>query len=160
MPTKRQSPLQSLLIVAPILAACASIDTKAGAEEDAQQALRDYLAAAPIENFLLQPEVLPDDPSDEFFLVFDVRSKDELGTGEMLPSAKHLPYTDLGPLLDALGEDRSQPALLYCQTMLRSTQVVMALRLLGYDNVWYLAGGIERWRSADKPIVHLDALAD
>jgi rhodanese-related sulfurtransferase len=124
-----------------------------GLADETLPAIRSYLAAGPIENFLLQPEALPDDPSDEFYLVFDVRSAGELvENGETLPSAEHIPYTDIMPLLAALGDDRSQPALIYCQTMLRSTQVVMALRLLGYDNTWYLAGGIDRWRTAGKPL--------
>ncbi|MDZ7754552.1 MAG: rhodanese-like domain-containing protein [Gammaproteobacteria bacterium] len=111
-----------------------------------------YLAAGPIENFLLQPEALPDDPGDEFYLVFDVRSPAEVEEGGLLPGAVHVPYTDIDPLLDALAGDHSQPVLVYCQTMLRSTQVVMALRLLGYENAWYLAGGIDRWRAAGKPL--------
>jgi 3-mercaptopyruvate sulfurtransferase SseA len=28
----------------------------------------------------------------------------------------------------------------------------MALRLLGYDNVWYLNGGITRWQREGRPI--------
>lgn len=128
-----------------------------GLADETLPAIRSYLAAGPIENFLLQPEALPDDPSDEFYLVFDVRSASELvASGETLPSAEHIPYTDIMPLLAALGDDRSQPALIYCQTMLRSTQVVMALRLLGYENTWYLAGGIDRWRSAGKPLTPVD----
>ncbi len=138
------------------LACCTPI----GMADETLPAIQSYLAAGPIENFLLQPEVLPDDPSDEFYLVFDVRSPDEFESGEMLPSAEPIPYTNLAPLLEALGPDRSQPALIYCQTMLRSTQSVMALRLLGYDNVWYLAGGIERWRNAGKPLVSADTSAD
>jgi rhodanese-related sulfurtransferase len=124
----------------------------ATAQQNAVDAVVEYLAEGPIEHFLLQPEALPDDPSEEFFLVFDVRTANEVGQDGMLPSARHVPYTDLASLLEILGEDRSQPALIYCHTMLRSTQVVMALRLLGYDNVWYLAGGIERWRAAGKPL--------
>lgn len=123
-----------------------------GMADETLSAIQSYLAAGPIENFLLQPEALPDDPSDEFYLVFDVRSAAEFENGEALPSAEHIPYTDIAPLLEVLGDDRSQPALIYCQTMLRSTQVVMALRLLGYDNVWYLSGGIDRWRTAGKPL--------
>lgn len=122
------------------------------AQPDILPRISAYLAEGPIENLLLQPEALPDDPSDEFFLVFDVRTADEVASGEMLPSARHVPYTDIAPILEALAGDRHQPTLIYCQTMLRSTQVVMALRLLGYDNVWYLAGGIERWRAAGKPL--------
>ncbi len=122
------------------------------AQPDTLPAIAGYLADGPIENLLLQPEALPDDPSDEFFLVFDVRTDKEVANGGMLPSAQHVPYTDIAPILETLAGDHHQPALVYCHTMLRSTQVVMALRLLGYDNVWYLAGGIERWRAAGKPL--------
>lgn len=138
-------------IMAVLLTAILTCGTPMAMADAMLPAIRSYLAAGPIENFLLQPEALAGDQSDEFYLVFDVRGAGEIEGGEMLPSAKHVPYTDLAPLLAALGDDRSQPALIYCHTMLRSTQVVMGLRLLGYDNVWYLAGGIDPrcWQAAD-----------
>ncbi|MEA1052165.1 rhodanese-like domain-containing protein [Lamprobacter modestohalophilus] len=152
-PIEARTANQARCQVAPtLLATILTCSAPIGLADETLPAIQSYLAAGPIENFLLQPEALPDDPSDEFYLVFDVRSAAEFEHGEALPSAEHIPYTDIAPLLETLGDDRSQPALIYCQTMLRSTQVVMALRLLGYDNVWYLSGGIDRWRTAGKPL--------
>lgn len=138
--------LAAVLIVAPPWAA-------AGIDESALvDALSAYLAERPIENHLLQPESLPDDPGDEFFLVFDVRTPAEITQMGSIPGAIKIEYDDLETLLERIGLDRSQPVLVYCQTVLRSSQTVMALRLLGYDNAWFIAGGVERWKGAGKPL--------
>lgn len=155
-PFRWRWPFAAATLVCTLVGGSVVAMTPAMAQQGALDEIAAYLAEGPIEHFLLQPEALPDDPSEEFFLVFDVRAANEARHGGMLPSARHVPYTDIASLLEVLGTDRSQPALIYCHTALRSTQVVMALKLLGYENVWYLAGGIERWRAAGKPLENTD----
>lgn len=124
----------------------------AGPPEDLLRSLNAYMDEEPIENYLLQPDVLPDDPRDEFFVVVDVRTREEVAQGQ-LPGAIHIPYYRLGELLQLLADDRDTPVLLYCsRTGMRSTHAMMALRMLGYHNTWYLVGGIDRWAEEGRPV--------
>jgi rhodanese-related sulfurtransferase len=124
----------------------------AGQPEDMLRALNAYMDEEPIENFLLQPDVLPDDPRDEFFTVVDVRTHEEVAQGH-IPGAIHIPYYRLGELLELLADDRDAPVLLYCsRTGMRSTHAMMALRMLGFHNTWYLVGGIDRWAEEGRPV--------
>ncbi|MGF1547844.1 MAG: rhodanese-like domain-containing protein [Thiotrichales bacterium] len=126
--------------------------TIVAAETSLKDALDTYLAEQPIENLRIQPDALQDDPRDDFYFVFDVRPSDEMD-GKVIKGAVHVPYYALIANLDKLPATQSDAILVYCDTGPRSTQVMMALRLLGYTNVWYLNGGINRWQTEGRPLV-------
>lgn len=129
-----------------------SAPISAGQPEDLLRSLHTYMDDEPIENYLLQPAVLPDDPRDEFFVVIDVRTSEEVADGH-IPGAIHISYYRLGELLQLLADDLDTPVLLYCsRTGMRSTHALMALRMLGYGNTWYLVGGIDRWAEEGRPV--------
>lgn len=137
-------------ILAGLLALSAPMS--AGQPENMLRSLNAYMGAEPIENYLLQPGALPDDPRDEFFVVIDVRTSEEVAEGH-IPGAIHIPYYRLGDLLHLLAGDLDMPVLLYCsRTGMRSTHALMALRMLGYQNAWYLVGGIDRWAEEGRPV--------
>jgi len=111
-----------------------------------------YLAEQPIENLRIQPGALADDPREDFYFVIDVRDPDEFAGGH-LPGAVNLPYQGLFDDPARLPADRNEAILLYCDHSMRSTQALMALRLAGYGNVWYLRGGLPRWVQEGRPLV-------
>lgn len=119
--------------------------------ESVRQALAAYLAAEPMENLRVQPDALQDDPREDFYFVLDVRKPDEFAAGH-ITGAVNVPYQALTSHLDGLPEGRDEPILIYCDSAQRSTQALMALRLLGYSNVWYLNGGLHRWQREGRPI--------
>ncbi len=135
-----------------LLTVLASLGTAGAAEPSLQEALRGYLAEGPIEALRVQPGVLADDPREDFYFVLDVRTPSEFAAGH-IEGAVNVPYTDLLVHLDRLPADTAQAILIYCEHATRSTQALMALRLLGYRNVWYLNGGLDRWRGESRPII-------
>ncbi|MGF1643677.1 MAG: rhodanese-like domain-containing protein [Thiotrichales bacterium] len=139
----------ALALVLPLWLGTAGI---VAADSGLKEAINGYLAEQPIENLRIQPNALQDDPRDDFYFVFDVRPSDELSTG-LIKGAVHAPYYELIGNLDKLPASKDDAILVYCDTGPRSTQVVMALRLLGYSNVWYLNGGVTRWQAESRPLV-------
>lgn len=121
-------------------------------EAGLKDALASYLAEQPIENLRIQPDALQDDPTEDFYFVLDVRASDE-ASGGLIGGALHIPYYDLIAHLDKLPAQRDEAILVYCDSGSRSTQALMALRLVGYSNVWYLNGGVNRWKAEGRPLV-------
>jgi rhodanese-related sulfurtransferase len=142
--------LQTLVIPALFLM-LACVPARA-AGNNFKTAIENYLTAEPIENLRIQPDALQDDPREDFYFVVDVRTPHEFEAGH-IRGAVNLPYYQVPAHLDRLPADRGEPILLYCEAAQRSTQALMALRLLGYSNVWYLNGGITRWQREGRPIV-------
>jgi rhodanese-related sulfurtransferase len=120
-------------------------------EDTPRAAIGAYLAESPVENFRVKPDAVSDDPRDDFYVVLDVRSRDEFVKGR-IAGAINVPYQELVGHLDALPAGPDDAVLIYCETTTRSTQALMALRLLGYRKVSYLAGGINRWQKDGRPV--------
>lgn len=135
-----------------LLTVLASLGTAGAAEPGLHEALRGYLAEGPIEALRVQPGVLADDPREDLYFVLDVRTPEEFAAGH-IEGAVNVPYTDLLAHLDRLPSDTSEAILIYCEHATRSNQALMALRLLGYRNVGYLNGGLERWSRQGRPII-------
>jgi rhodanese-related sulfurtransferase len=78
------------------------------------------------------------------FLV-DVRTEGEYGNG-YIAGALHIPMTDIMTRLAELPTD--VPLVIYDNPTHRSTMAMVALRLLGYEDVRVLAGGTGAWEKA------------
>ena len=94
-------------------------------------------------------------------VVIDVREPGEFAQGH-LPGAVNLPRGVLEfqvhahPAMacstsDALAQP-SRPLLLYCLGGGRSALAADSLRLLGFEDVRSLAGGLQAWRNAGLPV--------
>ena len=134
------------------LALILSWGTAFGADPALASAIAGYLGAEPIENQRIQPDALSDDPREDFYFVLDVRTEEQFGHGHITGSV-NIPYSRLVARLGELPRDPSTPILVYCDTMQRSTQALMALHLLGYPSAYYLMGGLKRWEQEGR---HLD----
>ena len=86
-------------------------------------------------------------------VVVDVREADEYGAGH-IPGAVHMSRGMLefkfsaNPALQA----RDIAIVLYCKTSGRAALAAAALQDMGYLNVKSIAGGIDAWVAAGKPI--------
>jgi rhodanese-related sulfurtransferase len=99
--------------------------------------------------------------ADPDVFVLDVRTRAEHASGH-LPGAVLIPRgllefkvhaNDLFPDINhGAAPRRDQPILVYCLSGDRSVLACRALRQLGYEKAWSLAGGIESWRQAKLPI--------
>jgi len=133
--TSQTRPLFANPIAIPIVMLIAACAPAFAAEADIKESLGRYLAMEPIENLRLQPDALQNDPREDFYFVVDVRTPHEYEAGH-IRGAINLPYSQVPAHLDRLPADRGGPILIYCEAAQRSTQTLMALRLLGYGNVW------------------------
>jgi rhodanese-related sulfurtransferase len=75
-------------------------------------------------------------------LLIDVREPSEFRAGH-IPGAMNIPLRDLSDRLDEIPQDRS--VVLYCSTGYRTGIGVMALHLLGYDNVQGYPPSYQGW---------------
>ncbi len=84
--------------------------------------------------------------------ILDVRTLNEYRSGH-LPKATLLDFykTDFETQLKKL--DKTKPIFVYCAVGGRSNATVTLLGRLGFKEIYDLAGGIQSWIQADKPIV-------
>src|SRR5829696_3747134 len=79
-------------------------------------------------------------------VVVDVREQHEFEEGH-IPGAVHVPRGHLESRIEGAAPDRSQPVVLYCASGNRSALAADTLeRLLGYENVESMTGGITLWK--------------
>lgn len=78
-------------------------------------------------------------------LFIDVREPSEYSGGH-IPGAINIPLRELAQHLDQVPHE--QPVMLYCSTGYRTGIGVMALRLLGYDNVEGFPPSYKGWQQA------------
>lgn len=85
--------------------------------------------------------------------VIDVREPAELAQG-FIPGSDNIPrgVLEFKLLNHEELQDRSRPVLVYCQTGMRGALATETLNLMGYDRVFNLAGGFERWLHTQLPI--------
>jgi rhodanese-related sulfurtransferase len=82
-------------------------------------------------------------------LLVDVREPKEYASGH-IPGAINLPLRSLTDNLDRIPKNR--PVILYCSTGYRTAMGVMALQMLGYDNVRGFPPSIEGWKAAGEEL--------
>jgi rhodanese-related sulfurtransferase len=87
---------------------------------------------------------------DKQALLIDVREPKEYASGH-ITGAINLPLRSLADNLDRIPKNR--PVILYCSTGYRTAMGVMALQMLGYDNVRGFPPSIEGWKAAGEEIV-------
>ncbi len=87
-------------------------------------------------------DVLKTKLKQEPVVLVDVRQPSEFSRGH-IPGAINIPLRELGDNLDRIPGDR--PVILYCSTGYRTGIGVLALHLLGYDNVQGFPPSYEGW---------------
>lgn len=89
----------------------------------------------------------PEVPADAYLL--DVREPDEWAAGHA-PGARHLPMIEVPARLAEIPTEGE--VVVVCRSGGRSGQVVAYLMQNGWDNVRNLAGGMQDWAAAGRPI--------
>jgi rhodanese-related sulfurtransferase len=86
--------------------------------------------------------------------LIDVREPDEYQAGH-LAGAINIPRGLLEFKLsnDPDFEDRGLHVVLYCKNSGRSALAAASMQAMGYAHVEIMAGGIEAWQAADKPVL-------
>ncbi|MBZ0293166.1 MAG: rhodanese-like domain-containing protein [Anaerolineae bacterium] len=104
----------------------------------------DYFAVKPVD---LQMELTQSPP-----VVIDVRTDSEWQQG-YIEGSLHFSLQDFMALEAEWPQDLDTPIVIYDNPTHRSTMAMTMMRLLGYDNVRVLGGGIGAWTSNQLPLV-------
>ena len=104
------------------------------------------------------PEITSEDlkkkiDAREEFLLIDVRDPDEWRAEGLIPTAIPISRGFLEFKMPQAVPNPETPLVLYCLSGLRSLLAAKALKELGYENVTSLAGGLQRWKMLDYPLV-------
>lgn len=92
----------------------------------------------------------------ESVIFLDTRSIDEFKVSH-LPKAQFIGYKEFdGENIDALNLEKSKQIVVYCSIGVRSEQIGLKLKELGYNNIYNLYGGIFLWYNQNRLIVDTD----
>jgi len=84
-------------------------------------------------------------------LVLDVREAKELADGK-LPSAVHIPLSELDKRVGEIAKHASRPVVAYCARGQRSRAAGGPLSKAGFKDIYHLTGGLAAWRGAGLPV--------
>jgi len=105
------------------------------------EALADYLAFSEYSDGVIAPEQIPDADWPRIDLI-DARNSDQFARGH-IPNARLIEWRQSVARRQEIPQDGM--VLMYCNTGALSAQAVLALRVLGWDNVRVLQGGYDNW---------------
>lgn len=83
--------------------------------------------------------------------VLDVREAADFATGH-LAGARNIPVAKFGERAADLDKLKGAPLIVCCETGIRSTKAVSALKKQGFERVFSLDGGIAAWNKAGLPL--------
>ncbi len=118
-----------------------SVPLHATHDEDAIDALQEYMEFASYSAGAISPEQLEHEGYGDFYII-DTRNAGQYGAGH-LPNAINIEWRDI--LTHRLELPRDKPILLYCETGLLSSKAHLALSVAGFENVKVLWGGYIIW---------------
>ncbi len=75
--------------------------------------------------------------------------------GEVAETDMQIPYNDIEALTSAL-TDKNAPIILYCRSGRMSEEASLALRELGYTQVWDVPGGMNAWRESGRELLYTE----
>lgn len=89
--------------------------------------------------------------SDKAPVVIDLRTQEEWDKDGYIEGAVHIPFAEFMANLDQLPA-KDQPIVVMCASGHRGGLVLPALKLMGYEDVKNLAGGLGGWKNAKLPV--------
>lgn len=134
-------------------AAPEAISTPIVADEALFTALDEFLTNLPEGYLMVKPDGLVEMlASEKAPTLIDLRTVEEWNTTGYIEGAINVPFAELMSNLDKLPA-KNQPIVLVCQSGHRGGLVLPALKMLGYENVVSLGGGVNGWKAAKMPVV-------
>jgi rhodanese-related sulfurtransferase len=111
-----------------------------------------FISTIPAGYYTVRPADLGAELIENPPLLIDVRTDGEWADGH-IEGAVHLPLRDLLTTPDLLPEDLAAAIVVYDNPTHRSSMAMTFLRLLGYENVRALGGGVGAWTNAGQALV-------
>ena len=120
---------------------------------DLQQSVDAYLSQLPADFETVSCQTLATKQNvGENVVVLDVREPDEFKAGH-IEGAVNIPIRTLAKNLDKLPADKATPIAVVCKSGIRAAYATMTLKMLGYNNVKDVAGGMLAWEKEGLPLM-------
>lgn len=100
----------------------------------------------------LRPAALTSLINTENALVVDLSSSSEFEKGH-IPGSKNVLASQFDPENKTLANAKSLPVVAVCRTGQASAAAAKRLKQAGFEQVYWLDGGIQAWQQADLPLV-------
>jgi rhodanese-related sulfurtransferase len=84
-------------------------------------------------------------------IVIDLRRPEDFANGH-LPAARHIPADELATRGEEIGRFKSRPVILVATGNTSPGKATQQLKLLGFEDVFVLRGGLSAWVEANLPI--------
>ncbi len=117
------------------------------------EAVDAYMTAIPAGYYTVRAADLSTELIENPPVLIDVRTDSEWAEGH-IEGAIHISLRDLFTLRDQWPQDPTTPIVIYDNPTHRSSIAMTVLRMLGYENVRVLAGGVGAWTAAELPLVN------
>ncbi len=96
-------------------------------------------------------QILQSEDKESGCVLLDVRTPEEYSSG-CIAQAKNMNFSDPAFRKSLEKLDRSRTYAVYCRRGVRASQVLRIMADLGFQKVYSLQGGIERWKEAGLPV--------
>ena len=114
--------------------------------------LNGFLTSLPEGFYSVKSDKLAEELVDAAPAIIDVRTTADWDKDGYIEGAINIPFNDFFANLDKLPA-QDQPIVVYCASGHRGAIIMMSLKLMGYENVRNLAGGLGAWKTAKLPVV-------
>ncbi len=119
---------------------------------DLQQSIDAYLSQLPADFETVSCKTLATKQSvGENVFVLDVREPAEYQAGH-IEGAVNIPIRTLANNLDKLPADKATSIAVVCKSGIRAAYATMTLKMLGYNNVKDVVGGMLAWEKEGLPV--------
>lgn len=130
----------------------ASISTPIIADQALFEMLNGFLSNLPEGFYSVKSDKLAEELVDAAPVLIDVRTTADWDKDGYIEGAINIPFNDFFASTDKLPA-KDQAIVVYCASGHRGAIIMMAMRLMGYENVRNLAGGLGAWKTANMPVV-------
>jgi rhodanese-related sulfurtransferase len=84
--------------------------------------------------------------------LIDVRTDEEVAGG-IIEGAQHIELRSFMARMSEWPADKSAPVVVYCGSDHRAVVAMVAMQMLGYEDVRSLGGGLQAWLAKEYPVV-------
>ena len=99
----------------------------------------------------LEPQQVVDMLNRQQAVIFDTRDKQAFAQGH-IAQAQHLPASLLEQ--KELSKYKDKPVILVCSTGTQATKLATKLKKKGFQQLYFLQGGITAWKAANLPLIN------
>jgi rhodanese-related sulfurtransferase len=113
--------------------------------------LNGFLSGLPEGFYTVKADKLNEELVDAAPVLIDVRTSADWEKDGYIEGAVNIPFNDFFASLDKLPA-KNEKVVVYCASGHRGAIILMAMRLMGYENVRNLGGGLNAWKAASMPV--------